>query len=156
VALDKGSLFAECPLDWHSAKGSPAGPFVSSFAECICRHSAKVDSLLSVKATALRKEALPVPRCAFFAECYDLDTRQSISLPSVTLDKVTRLPLFYLFLLFHPNKQNIYHIIITYTSQNHHIHNRDHIFYKKTQISQVFHKHVYVHTKFHQHRYYQL
>jgi hypothetical protein len=53
------------------------------------------------------------------------------SLPSdmvMTLDKVSRqsdqnTP-FYLFLLSHPNKQNIYHIIITYTSQssqNHHI-----------------------------------
>jgi hypothetical protein len=29
-------------------------------------------------------------------------------LPSVTLGKVTRKPLFYLFLLLHPNKQNIY------------------------------------------------
>jgi hypothetical protein len=33
----------------------------------------------------------------------------------MALGKVTRNP-FYLFLLFHPNKQNIYHIIITYTS----------------------------------------
>jgi hypothetical protein len=134
------------------------GSFVSSFAECICRYSAKLASLPSAKATTLSKVALPVPSYAFFAKCYDLDTRQSISLPSVTLGKVTRLH-FYLFLLFQPNKQKIYHIIITYTSHishNNRIHNRDHIFHKKTQITQVFHKHVYVHTKFHQHKYYQL
>jgi hypothetical protein len=31
--------------------------------------------LSSVKATTLGKEALPVPRCAFFAECYAHDSR---------------------------------------------------------------------------------
>jgi hypothetical protein len=61
------------------------------------------------------------------------------SLPSamtLTLGKVTRIP-FYLFLLFHLNNQKIYHIIITYTSHvshNHHIHNRDHIFQKNTNL----------------------
>jgi hypothetical protein len=50
-----------------------------------------------------------VHRCAFFAECYDLDTRQSTSLPNVTLGKVTSIPPFYLFLIFHPNKQKISH-----------------------------------------------
>jgi hypothetical protein len=93
-------------------------PFVSVVAECTTRHSAKVASLLSVMVLALSKEALPVPKCAFFAECYDLDTWQSTSLPSVTLGKATSIPLLYLFLLFHPNKQKIshnhhrYHIII--------------------------------------------
>jgi hypothetical protein len=70
--------------------------------------------LSSAKALALGKEALRVSMCVFFVKCYDLDTRQSTSLPSVTLGKVTNIPLFYLFLLFHPNKQKIYHIIITY------------------------------------------
>jgi hypothetical protein len=65
--------------------------------------------LPSVETTSLGKEALPVPRCAFFVECYDLGTRQSTSLPSVTLDKVTSISLFYLFLLFYPNKQKISH-----------------------------------------------
>jgi hypothetical protein len=99
------------------------GPFVSFFAECARRHSAKLASLPSVKVTALCKEALPVPRCSFFVECYDPDTRQRGSLLSVTLGKVTGIHLFYLFLLFHPNKQKIsqishnhhrYHIYITY------------------------------------------
>jgi hypothetical protein len=120
--------------------GAPAGPFVSSFVECIRRHSAKVAFLPSVKATTLSKEALPVHRCAFFVECYGLDTRQSTSLPSVALGKVTRIPLFYLFFLLHPNKQKISHIIITYTSHishNHHIHqthdiaHKDHMFLHK-------------------------
>jgi hypothetical protein len=53
----------------------PTSPFVSTFAECTRRHSTKVASLPNTKATTLSKEALPVPRRAFFAECYDLDTR---------------------------------------------------------------------------------
>jgi hypothetical protein len=110
VALGKDSLFAECSPDQHSAKRSPVGPFVSFFIDCICRHSTKLASLPSAKATTLDKEALPVPRCAFFAECYNLETQQS-----------DRLPLLYLFFLFHPNKQKIYHIIITYTSHRYHI-----------------------------------
>jgi hypothetical protein len=52
-------------------------PFASSFVECFRRHSAKVVSLPSVSAITLGKEALSVPRCAFFAECYVYDTRQS-------------------------------------------------------------------------------
>jgi hypothetical protein len=72
VTLDKGSLFAECSLYWHSAKKSPVGPFTGSFAESIRRYSTNVVSLPSAKATSLDKEALPVPRCAFFDECYDL------------------------------------------------------------------------------------
>jgi hypothetical protein len=121
------------PLCWVPAqlalgKGSTMSLFVSCFAEWTRRHSAKVASLPSVKATILGKETLPVPGCAFFAECYSLDTRQSTYLPSVTIGKVTRIPLFYLFLLFHPNKQNICHIIITYTSQISHNHHRYHIY----------------------------
>jgi hypothetical protein len=87
---------------------------LSVLSECTKRHSTKLASLPSAKAIALDKEALPVPRCALFAESYDLDTRQITSLPSVTLDKLTSIPV--LFFLFHPNKQKIYHIIITYTS----------------------------------------
>jgi hypothetical protein len=61
-------------------------------------------------ATALGKEALPMPRCAFCAECYDLDTRQSTFLPSVALGKeVTSIPLF--FYSIQTNKR--YHLIIT-------------------------------------------
>jgi hypothetical protein len=67
--------FAECSMDRHSTKRSLAGPFVSSFVERTRRHSAKVASLPSTEAKTLSKEALPVPRCAFFAECYDLDTQ---------------------------------------------------------------------------------
>jgi hypothetical protein len=122
---------------------------------------ANVASLPSAETIALDKEALSVSRCVIFVEGYDLDTRQRGALPSVTLDKVTNItsiPLFNLFLLFHPNKQKIYHIYITditYTSHishNHHIHNRDHIFHKSNKF---FHKHVSVHIKFHQHKYYQ-
>jgi hypothetical protein len=64
------------------------GPSVSTFAERTRRHSAKVASLSSVVATTLSKEVLPVPRCAFFAECCGLGIRQStisfFSFPSQT------------------------------------------------------------------------
>jgi hypothetical protein len=69
--------------------------------------------LPSASATTLSKETLPVPRCAFFAECYGHGTRQKTYLPNVTLDKVIRIPFYYLCLLLHPNKQKTYHIIIT-------------------------------------------
>jgi hypothetical protein len=115
VTLGKEITFAECPPAQHSITSPSAGPFVSFFIECSGRHSAKLASLLSVRATRLGKKALPVPRCSFFAECYGPDTRQRTS-----LGKVTNIHLFNLFLLFHPNKQNIshnhhiYHIYIIY------------------------------------------
>jgi hypothetical protein len=69
------------------------------------------------RATTLSKEPIPVPMSWFFAECYGSDTRQSSYLPSVTLDKVTSRHLFYLFSLFHPNKQKIFDRYHIYTSQ---------------------------------------
>jgi hypothetical protein len=101
---------SECSPAQHSATSPPTGPFVSFFTECSGRHSAKLASLPSVRTTTLGKEALLVPRCSFFAECYGSDTRQRTS-----LGKVTNIHLFNLFLLFHPNKQNISHNIIYIT-----------------------------------------
>jgi hypothetical protein len=75
VTLGRVSIFADCSLDYLLAKRSLAGPFVSAFAECTRRHSAKVASLSSDEATTLDKEALLVPRCAFYVDYYDLDTR---------------------------------------------------------------------------------
>jgi hypothetical protein len=86
--------WAPLPVSLPSALATPlgkdifAGSQVSFFAECHCQHSAKM--------------ALPVPRFP--------------SLPSakvIALGKVTRMSLFYLLLLFHPNKQKIYIIHIT-------------------------------------------
>ena len=89
--------------------------------------------LPSARATTLGREALPVPRCSFFVECYDINTQQSASLSSVTLDKVTSIPLFICFCYsIQTNKR-----YITYTSHishNHHIHNRDHIFHKSNKF----------------------
>jgi hypothetical protein len=87
VTLNEEITFAECHLihpakrlplfrmstSLHSTKGPPAGSFVSFFDECYRRHSAKLASLPSARATALGKKALPVPRCSFSAECYDPD-----------------------------------------------------------------------------------
>jgi hypothetical protein len=109
------SFCVEC-ANWHSTKGAPVGSHASLCVECAGWHSTKKEPLPSARTITLGKEALPVPRCAFFAECYGHCTRRRHSLLSVTLDKVTRDPPFYLFLLFHPNKQKIYIIDITYTS----------------------------------------
>jgi hypothetical protein len=112
-------------------KGPPARSFVSFFAECARRHSAKLASLPSARVTALDKEALSVPRCSLSVECYDTDTRQRTSLSSVTLGKVASTHLFNLFFLFHSNKQKISHI-----SHNHH---RYHIYitYLTNTINQI-------------------
>ena len=93
------------------------GPHVRLFAECPNWHSAKTTSLPSASDITLGKEPKPVPRSVLFAECYDPDTRQRASLPSVTLGKVTSMYLFYLFFVFHPHKQKISHIYHIYTSQ---------------------------------------
>jgi hypothetical protein len=96
----------------HSAKGLSAGPIVIFFIECSKRDMSKLASLPSVRATALGKKALPVPRRCFSPECYGPDTRQSTSLSSVTLGKVTSIHLFYLFFYsIQTNKR--YHIYIT-------------------------------------------
>jgi hypothetical protein len=113
LALGKGGFFAECLVDGLSVKSPPVGPFASLFAECAGRHSANVASLPSALTTALSKEGFTGSQVSFFAECHSHSTRQRYPLPSVTLGKVTRKSLFYLFLLFHPNKQKIYIIHIT-------------------------------------------
>ena len=131
VTLGKEVIFAECllgstrqrihlcrvPLGTLDKEPTRAGPHVRLFAECSVRHSAKPTSLPSASDITLGKEPKPVPRSVLFAECYDPDTRQSASLPSVTLGKVTSIYLFYLFFVFHPHKQKISHIYHIYTSQ---------------------------------------
>jgi hypothetical protein len=74
-------------------KDAFAGSQVSFFVECYCQHSAKM--------------TLPVPRFP------SLPSVMVIALGKATLGKVTRMSLFYLLLLFHPNKQKIYIIHIT-------------------------------------------
>jgi hypothetical protein len=107
-------------VDWHSTKSPPVGPFASPFAECLgnntrqrwlCRFPGFL--LCRVPWSALGKDGFTGSQVSFFAECQGHSTRQSDPLPSVTLGKVTRMSLFYLFLLFHPNKQKIYIIHIT-------------------------------------------
>jgi hypothetical protein len=94
--------------------GAPVGPFAMPFVKCFKRHSTNIAFLPSVTATTLGKEALPVPRCAFFAECY-----------GHALDKVPLCECYtrqndqnILFICFYysiqTNKQKIYHRIITY------------------------------------------
>ena len=114
-------------MDWHSAKNPLVGPFASIFVECLgnstrqrclCRFPGFL--LCRVPWSALGKDGFTGSQVSFFAECHGHSTRQSYPLPSVTLGKVTRMSLFYLLLLFHPNKQkDIYdshHIIY----QSHH------------------------------------
>jgi hypothetical protein len=73
--LNKVSFFVEYLTVWHSTKGASLGPFASLCAECVGRHSTKGASLPSARTTTLGKEALPVLRCAPFAECYGHCTR---------------------------------------------------------------------------------
>jgi hypothetical protein len=117
-------------------KGSVSGSLCQPLCQVLSgRHSTKSASLLSARATTLDKETISVPRYWYFAECYGSGTRQSTSLPSVTLDKVTSIHLFIYFLYsIQTNKR--YHIYIkdiTYTSQIssqishiHHISCKDH------------------------------
>jgi hypothetical protein len=117
VPLGKGVTFAECLTDSTRQRIHQRGPHVWYFAEYFVWHSAKHASLPSVRATTLGKEPIPVPRSWFFVECYGPDTRQSTSLSSVTLGKVTSTHLFNLFFLFYPYKQKIFHRYHIYTSQ---------------------------------------
>jgi hypothetical protein len=75
----------------------PSVPLSVTLPSASVWHSAKRASLLSARATTLGKEPIPVPRSWFFAECYGSDTRQSTSLPSVTLGKATNMHLFICF-----------------------------------------------------------
>jgi hypothetical protein len=127
MTLGKGVPFAEClprgtrqrihlcrvPPGTLGKEPAREGPHVRLFAECSARHSAKPASLPSASDITLGKAPKPVPRFWLFAQCYDPDTRQSASLPSVTLCKVTSIYLFYLFFVFHPHKHEISHIYIT-------------------------------------------
>jgi hypothetical protein len=128
--------------DLHSTKDPPAGPFVRFFAECSVWHSAKRASLPSARATALGREAIPMPRYCFSAECYDPDTRQCTSLSSVTLGKVTSIRLLFVFSI--PSKQTK---DTTYTSHISHIY----ITYIITDIN-IQHKHKYPSCQ-HKHKY---
>jgi hypothetical protein len=131
ATLGKEDIFAEClpgstrqsrllcrvPVGTLGKEPAREGPHVRLFAECSVRHSAKPTSLPSASDITLGKKPKPVPRSVLFTECYDPDTRQSASLPSVTLSKVTSIYHFYLFFVFHPHKQKISHIYHIYTSQ---------------------------------------
>jgi hypothetical protein len=121
------------------------GPFTSSFAERIRWRSTKITSLPYARQTSTRKRdhqwapsSVPLPSALgdtrqilllcrvpttqhLAKKLYRCSVVPSLSFAmTLTLGKI---PLFYLFLLFHPNKQktlsyihHIYHIIITYTS----------------------------------------
>jgi hypothetical protein len=69
--------FAKCTR-WHLAKSIPLLSVRRTSTQQQGSQWAPLSAPLpSVEAIALGKEALPVSRCAIFAECYDLDTRQS-------------------------------------------------------------------------------
>jgi hypothetical protein len=94
---------------WHSAKSPPVGPFASPFAECL-DHSTRQRWLYRFPGFLLCR----VPWSALGKDGFT--GFRFPSLPSamvIALGKVTRKSLFYLFLLFHPNKQKIYIIHIT-------------------------------------------
>jgi hypothetical protein len=65
---------------------------------------------VTYKTTPLDKEVLPIPRCAFFVECYGYCTQQRHSLSSVSLSKVTRNPFFIWFIIISKQPKHISHI----------------------------------------------
>jgi hypothetical protein len=125
------------------------GPFTSSFVERIRWHSTNAPSLLSVHCASTRQRdhqwaplSVPLPSAlgvSFLPSAMTL-TLNKEPLCRVLSDQNTP---FYLFFLLHPNKQNIYHIIITYTSQisqNHHIHQTHDIAHKDHMFLHIHHK----------------
>jgi hypothetical protein len=165
LTLGKGSLFAECLLYRHSTKKHLVGPFPVPLPRVLggtrqrlplCRVPARLALGIGSTGGALCQFLLPsglggtqqmvllcrVPRPQHLAKkLYWFPGVPCLSSAmALTLGKVTRIPLFYLFLLFHPNIQKIYHIIITYTSyisHNHRIHRTHHISHKYHHIKQV-------------------
>jgi hypothetical protein len=131
ATLGKGVHFAKCLPDSTRQRIRQRGPPVRYFAECLVLHSAKRGSLPSVRATTLGKEHIPVPRSWFFAECYAPDTRQSTSLSSVTLGRVTSIHLF-ICLLYFIQTNKIYHIYITYITYIHHRYHHKHKYPSQT------------------------
>lgn len=77
---------------WNSAKGAPVCLFASPFVECARMHSAKKASLSGAETTTLGKEALLVPRCAFFAKCFNHCTRQRSSRQRAWHSAKSRIP----------------------------------------------------------------
>jgi hypothetical protein len=106
-------FFVECPPTHTRQSGHQQGPLLVSLPSALGDTWQSLLLLSSVRVTALDKEALPVPRCSFSAECYDPDTRQS--------DQYT--PFLFVFAI--PSKQTKYN---TYTSQISHNHHRYHIY----------------------------
>jgi hypothetical protein len=148
MTLGKGSFFAECLLYCHSAKKPPVGPLPVPLPRVLGVVRQRLTLCRVSVGLALGKGSASGPLCQFLCQVprpqhsakkfYRFPCVSSLPNAMVmTLGKVIRTPLFYFFLLFHPNKQKRYHIIITYTShisQNHHIHqthdiaHKDHMF----------------------------
>jgi hypothetical protein len=115
--VDGDGDFAECQRRHSATKISLPSVLLAHSAKSPPGRVPMSGSLPSASDITLGKEPKPVPRSVLFAECYDPDTRQRGSLPSVTLGKVTSMYLFYLFFVFHPHKQKISHKYHIYTSQ---------------------------------------
>jgi hypothetical protein len=74
VTLGKEFPLCRVPAELALDNEVASGPICQYLCRRTRRHSTKVASLPSVEATTLGKEALSVPMCAFFAECYGLGT----------------------------------------------------------------------------------
>jgi hypothetical protein len=107
-------------------KGSTSGPLF----QALCRVSQPQHST---------NKLYPVFRCAFFTECYGHDTRQSTSLSSVTLIKVTKKSLFICF-YFYVQTNKRYISLTSHISQNQHMYHQHQISHKYQHIKK-FHKH---------------
>jgi hypothetical protein len=88
----KATFFPSVQLNSTRQRDHPRACFVSSFAECTRRHSTKLASLPSAKATTLGKEALPVPRCAFFGVLWPWHSAKYLFAESYTLQSDQNTP----------------------------------------------------------------
>jgi len=124
--LGKGGHCAECHRQDTRQTGNlcrVSGPL----------HSANMWCLLSAMTCALGK--------ACFQACSQVVTLPSVM--AIALGKVTENKLFYLFFIFHPNKQKI-HITnitnITYISSTGHIYHQHHIYIINVTCLTIYHK----------------
>jgi hypothetical protein len=105
-----GKEFTSLPSVYylHSAKEPPDGSPCQVLCRVLSMALGKACFFTECQSHYTRQRTYTGARSWFFVECYGPDTRQSTTLPSVTLGKVTSTYLFYLFSLFHPKKQKIF------------------------------------------------
>jgi hypothetical protein len=137
-----GALFTECLLYRPSAKKSSWAPLPVPLSSVLGDTRQRLRICLVSQPQHLAKKIYRFPGVPSLPSTVVM-TLGKVPLCQVlhSISKVTRIPLLYLFLLFHPNKQKMYHIIITYITKSSHTSNTRH----SSQRSQSHKYHKIVH-----------